>query len=86
MTVVVKLMRAFRERLMKLCFGCRSEPMDLNPYLDLLEPFYDPMGAWKWLHTEQFLLAGAVPCDLIRDGQGQRVLDLIQQLRDGVNV
>lgn len=60
--------------------------MDLNPYMDLLEPLYDTSGAWQWLHTAQALLGGAVPVDLIRNGEASRVLVAIQQLRDSVHI
>jgi hypothetical protein len=60
--------------------------MDLNPYMDLLEPLYDVPGSWRWLHTGQELLGGAVPVDLIRNGQGQRVADVIRQAVDAVYI
>jgi len=59
---------------------------ELDRYVDLLLPFYDQDQARQWLHTGQPLLGGAVPVDLIRNGQAQRVLALIFQLRDGAYV
>ena len=54
--------------------------------MQLLQPFFDGDGAWLWLHLPQPQLGGAIPVDLIRAGDGQRVLDVIHHLRDSVYV
>jgi uncharacterized protein (DUF2384 family) len=63
-----------------------TDVIDLAEYMDLLAPFYGMDMAHVWLLTPQPLLDGAVPLDLIRKGDGHRVLAIIHQLRDSVHV
>jgi uncharacterized protein (DUF2384 family) len=55
-----------------------------EPIRRLLADVYRPDGQAIWLNAPNQLLDGAVPADLIRDGEGQRVADLLTALAEGV--
>lgn len=59
---------------------------DLDRYVTLLEAFYLPDEVELWLTLPQPALGGACPCDLIRDGREQEVLEVIARLTDSVYV
>ena len=48
-----------------------------------LSELYDPADAHLWLFSPHKLLNGERPVDLIQRGQGERVLKIITQLKDG---
>lgn len=48
-----------------------------------LNQLYDPDGAQEWLASPQKLLDGAIPAQLIERGEGQRVLDLLEEIASG---
>jgi len=48
-----------------------------------LSELYDPSDAHLWLFSPHKLLNGERPVDLIQRGEGDRVLKIITQLRDG---
>jgi transcriptional regulator with XRE-family HTH domain len=58
--------------------------VELEYIVDLLADFYRPDEARRWLFAPQKLLSGAVPVDLIRQGQIDDVLKLAGQLRESV--
>lgn len=49
-----------------------------------LAEFYEPDEIEVWMTSPQVLLEGARACDLIRDGQIERVDRVLRQLEDGV--
>lgn len=58
--------------------------LDLEYIVDQLSDFYSPEEARIWLFSRQKLLDGRQPAQLIHDGQTERVIEIIDQLRDGV--
>lgn len=58
--------------------------LELEFIVDQLSDFYEPEEARMWLFSPQKLLAGKTPADLIHDGETEVVIELIEQLRDGV--
>jgi len=56
----------------------------LEYIVDELSDFYEPHDARLWLFSPQKLLGGAKPADLIQAGKTEEVMELIDQLRDGV--
>lgn len=58
--------------------------LELEFIVDQLSDFYEPQEARLWLFSRQKLLGGRVPADLIRSGQVDEVIALVDQLRDGV--
>lgn len=58
--------------------------LDLEYVIDQLSDFYDPAEARMWLFSRQKLLDGKQPAQLIHDGETDRVIEVIDQLRDGV--
>ncbi len=58
--------------------------LDLEYVVDQLSDFYNPMEARLWLFSRQKLLNGKVPAQLIHDGDTDLVIEIIDQLRDGV--
>jgi uncharacterized protein (DUF2384 family) len=58
--------------------------LDLEYVVDQLSDFYEPDEARLWLFSRQKLLDGKQPAELIHDGKTDRVIEVIDQLRDGV--
>jgi hypothetical protein len=58
--------------------------LDLEYVVDQLSDFYEPEEARLWLFSRQKLLKGKQPAELIHDGKTDRVIEIIDQLRDGV--
>jgi uncharacterized protein (DUF2384 family) len=58
--------------------------LDLEYVVDQLSDFYEPDEARLWLFSRQKLLEGKQPAELIHDGKTDRVIEIIDQLRDGV--
>ncbi len=64
--------------------GAEQTLLALEYIVDELSDFYEPADARLWLYSPQKLLSGARPADLIQAGDTQRVIEIIEQLRDGV--
>ncbi len=64
--------------------GAERTLLELDYIVDELSDFYEPADARLWLYSPQKLLDGARPADLIQAGDTQRVIEIIDQLRDGV--
>lgn len=58
--------------------------VELDYIVDQLSDFYEPDEARLWLISRQKLLDGDIPAKLIQNGQTDRVIQMIHQLRDGV--
>lgn len=58
--------------------------LELEFVVDQLSDIYDPEEARLWLFSRQKLLEGRVPADLIHSGDVDRVIAVIDRLRDGV--
>lgn len=58
--------------------------LDLEYVVDQLSDFYEPGEARLWLFARQKLLDGKIPAQLIHDGETDRVIEIIDQLRDAV--
>lgn len=58
--------------------------LDLEYVVDQLSDFYNPEEARLWLFSRQKLLDDKQPAQLIHDGDTDRVIEIIDQLRDGV--
>lgn len=58
--------------------------LELEYIIDQLSDFYEPNEARQWIFSPQKHLAGASPAELIRNGQIDEVLRLVNQLRDSV--
>jgi uncharacterized protein (DUF2384 family) len=58
--------------------------LDLEYVVEQLSDFYEPSEARLWLFSRQKLLDGKKPADFIHDGNTERVIEIIDQLRDGV--
>lgn len=58
--------------------------LDLEYVVDQLSDFYEPGEARLWLFSRQKLLGGKQPAQLIHDGKTDHVIEIIDQLRDGV--
>ena len=60
--------------------------LELEYIVDQLSDFYEAREARLWLFSRQKLLDGEIPAELIQQGKTDRVLAVINQLRDGVFV
>jgi transcriptional regulator with XRE-family HTH domain len=60
--------------------------LDLEYVVDLLADLYEPQEARMWLFARQRLLDGAIPAELIRHKDAERVLAVIRQLLEAVYV
>lgn len=58
--------------------------LDLEYVVEQLSDFYEPNEARLWLFSRQKLLDGKQPADFIHDGKTDKVIEIIDQLRDGV--
>lgn len=60
--------------------------LELEYIVDEISDFYEPQDARLWLISRQKLLDGAVPAELIQEGRTEEVIQMIDQLRDGVYI
>lgn len=60
--------------------------LDLEYVVDRLADVYHPEEARMWLLSRQKLLDGARPVDLITKGRTDEVIQMIQQLLEGVHI
>jgi transcriptional regulator with XRE-family HTH domain len=60
--------------------------LDLEYIVDQLSDFYEPKEARLWVFSRQKLLDGATPAELIQKGNAASVIEVINQLREGVHV
>ena len=58
--------------------------LSLEYIVDQLSDIYQPDEARHWLYSPQKLLDGHRPADLIKQGDVERVLEIIEELNDGV--
>ncbi len=58
----------------------------LGYLVDLLSEFYQPQESRLWFFSPQRTLDGASPAELIQGGKIQDVIDVVDQLRDGVHL
>ena len=58
--------------------------LELEYIIDQLSDFYEPREARLWLYSRQKRLDGETPAELIQKGRTDEVLEVINQLRDGV--
>lgn len=58
--------------------------LELEYIVDQLADHYEPRDARLWLHSRQKRLGSATPVELIQQGRIDEVIDVINQLRDGV--
>ena len=52
--------------------------------VDQLADLYEPQEARMWLYSPQKLLGNRFPAELVREGGVADVMDVIEQLRQGV--
>jgi uncharacterized protein (DUF2384 family) len=64
----------------------QDEETILQELVDELSDFYDQQEARLWLFSQQKLLGGQTPAQLIQQGHVEEVRRVIAQLRDGVFV
>lgn len=57
--------------------------LDLEYIIDQLSDFYAPTEARLWIFSRQKRLDGATPAELIQEGKTDKVIAIIDQLRDG---
>ena len=60
--------------------------LELDYVVDLLSDFYEPLEARMWLYSRQRVLDGETPASLIRQEKTEKVLEALEQLRDGVYI
>ena len=58
--------------------------MELGWIVEQLSDFYSPQEARLWLFGRQKLLDGRIPAELIQEGQADKVIQVIEELREGV--
>jgi len=58
--------------------------LELEYIVDQLSDFYEPDEARLWLFSRQKLLGGKTPAFLIHGGEIDKVISVIDQLRDGL--
>ncbi|MCU7853318.1 MAG: DUF2384 domain-containing protein [Candidatus Thiodiazotropha sp. (ex Monitilora ramsayi)] len=58
--------------------------LDLDYIVDQLSDFYEPLEARVWLFSRQRVLDGKRPVDLIQKGDTDTVMQILDQLRDGI--
>jgi transcriptional regulator with XRE-family HTH domain len=64
--------------------GTQKQLLDLEFIVDKLADIYSPQEARMWLFARQRLLGDRTPAQLIGEGKADKVLALVNQLRDGV--
>jgi len=57
--------------------------LELEYIVDQLSDFYEPNEARLWLFSRQKQLDGTTPAELIQQGKTEKVIAVIDQLRDG---
>lgn len=60
--------------------------LELEYIVDQLSDFYEPKDARLWVFSRQKLLDGATPAELIQKGETEKVIAVVNQLRDGAYV
>src|SRR5205814_1789940 len=60
--------------------------LELEYIVDQLSDFYQPNEARQWIFAPQKLLEGTSPAELIRSGRIDKVMQLVNQLRDAVHM
>ena len=60
--------------------------LELEYIVDQLSDFYEPQEARLWLISRQKLLGGDIPAELIQKRQTEKIIRMIDQLRDGVYI
>ena len=60
--------------------------LELEWLVEQLADLYSPEEARLWLFSRHSLLEGRMPAELIAEGQTERVLEIIDQLRDGAYI
>jgi len=58
--------------------------LELEYIVDQLSDIYEPNEARQWLFSRQKLLDGVSPASLIQEGNIERVMELVSQVRDAV--
>jgi len=58
--------------------------LELDYIVELLSDFYEPLEARVWLYSRQRVLGGETPVSLIGQGQTERVIQALDQLRDSI--
>lgn len=58
--------------------------LDLEYIVDQLSDFYSPDESRLWLFSRQRLLDSRAPVELIHNGETDMVIEIIDQLREGV--
>jgi uncharacterized protein (DUF2384 family) len=64
--------------------GTEKLLLELEYIVDQLSDFYEPNEARQWIFAPQKLLSGKSPAELIRSGQIDEVMQIVNQLRDSV--
>jgi transcriptional regulator with XRE-family HTH domain len=60
--------------------------LELDYIVEQLSDFYSPIESRLWLYSRQKLLGSERPVDLIQRGDTDRVILLLDQLRDSVYI
>ena len=60
--------------------------LQLEFIIDQLSDIYEPQDARMWLYAPQRPLDNHSPAELIQSGRSQEVLQVVNQLRDGVHI
>ena len=58
--------------------------LELEWVVDQLSELYEPNEARLWLFSRQKALDGQIPAELIAQGQIEKVLEVIGQIRDAI--
>ena len=64
----------------------RDRLLELQYVIEELSDVYKPEGVDIWLHSRQRALDGRRPLDVLKDGEFQTVLQLVQRLAGGPKV
>ena len=60
--------------------------LELDYIVDLLSDFYEPPEVRIWLYSRQRVLDGETPASLIEQGKTEKILEALEQLRDGIYI
>ena len=66
--------------------GTEKQLLELEFVIDKLADIYEPHDARLWLFSRQRLMADRVPAELIQQGRVDDVLNVVNQLLDGVHI
>ena len=58
--------------------------LDLEYIVDQLSDFYEPLEARVWLYSRERLLDGECPVSLIQQSNTERVIQILDELRDSI--